>query len=121
MRSAATAIVLLGALTSCAPTEASTVRQLVESGALTGQALTVSGVLKIDHGYYNLHSPDHARCVGLLLTNDQRARYGSLEGARVTVAGRFDAEGCGRNGLCVEDLCGPAVLTDISSLDERRR
>lgn len=79
-----------------------------------GKTLTVSGLLKVDNGYYNLFSRDQKECIGLLLTDSQRESYRSLINRRVAATGKFSAEGCGRAGICVEHICGPAILTDVA-------
>ena len=79
-----------------------------------GQNVSLRGVLKINNGYYNLFSKDQQECVGLLLTNNQRERFKELAGQQVAVTGTFEAEGCGRDGICVEHICGPAILTNVT-------
>lgn len=78
-----------------------------------GKLLSVHGLLKTNAGYYNLYSQNQKECVGLLLTDSQREKYTNLIGQQVVVRGTFKSEGCGREGICVEHICGPAIFTDV--------
>lgn len=79
-----------------------------------GEKVVLKGFLKVNSGYYNLFSGDQKECIGLLLTDAQRESYKGLAGQRVAATGTFEAEGCGRNGICVEHMCGPAILTNVT-------
>jgi len=79
-----------------------------------GKSLTLRGLLKTNSGFYNLFSSDRKECIGLLLTDSQRQSYEALVDQKVVVTGNLDAEGCGRDGICVEHICGPTILTDVS-------
>lgn len=79
-----------------------------------GKSVTVSGILRERGGYYNLFSNDGKECIGILLTDRQRREYRRFADHRVTVAGTLEAEGCGREGICVERLCGPTIMTGVT-------
>lgn len=82
--------------------------------SVDGQIVAIHGLLKEDGGYYNIYSRDGERCVGLLLTDLQRSEYRVHANSEVLVRGVLEAEGCGREGVCVERLCGPAILTGVA-------
>jgi hypothetical protein len=86
---------------------------LAQRQAVDGHVVTVRGILGTRHGLFNLYSRDRQHCVGLLVTDAQRLRYVGFDGRPVEATGRMMAEGCGRNGICDEHLCGPAVLRDV--------
>lgn len=79
-----------------------------------GQRVNVGGTLVSSHGLMNLYSSDRRECVGLLITDEQRASYLELEGRDIAVSGVFRAQGCGRDGICDEHLCAPGILVDVS-------
>jgi hypothetical protein len=79
--------------------------------------VTVHGRLQVqEHGLVNLYTANRQLCVGLLVTNRDRPHYRARQGRIVTVSGRLQAEGCGREGICDEHLCGPAILHDMELL-----
>lgn len=80
---------------------------------LDGQELEVQGVVGSWHRGVNLYSPDRDACIGLLATEAEVLRFRALEGKRATVHGTLEAEGCGRDDICDEHLCGPAVLSSV--------
>lgn len=108
-------LLLCAALSSCATDHRDDVYSAVQArNANDGKSITISGLLKTNSGYYNLFSSDQKECIGLLLTDSQRQAYEGLAGQKVVVTGKLDAEGCGRDGICVEHICGPTILTDVS-------
>jgi hypothetical protein len=116
MRHASTLLLAAGTLlASCVTDEGpgSVSNLLAQRQAVDGQVVTVRGILSARHGLLNLYSRDRQQCVGLLVTDADRLRYAGLDGRPVQATGRMMAEGCGRNGICDERLCGPAVLRDI--------
>jgi hypothetical protein len=64
----------------------------------------------------NLYSSDRQQCIGLLVTTAQQPRYRQRSGQSVSLSGRLQAQGCGRDGICDEHLCGPAILRDVELL-----
>lgn len=80
-----------------------------------GKVIILSGTLRESNGYYNLFSKNGQECVGVLLTDGQKEDYKSLVGRRVTLTGTLEAEGCGRDGICVEHICGPTIMTRITA------
>ena len=95
--------------------------------AQDGETVTVGGTLKTTNGYFNLFSRDQRECIGLLLTDAQREEYRTYVGKRIQARGQLEAEGCGREGICVEHLCGPTILTKVTlsppsqQADDRQR
>jgi hypothetical protein len=85
-----------------------------------GQRVQIEGTLSPRHGFLNLFSQDKKQCVGLLLTPNERGMLGTYSERKVSVSGIFRAEGCGRDGICDEHLCGPGVLTDVSLISKVR-
>lgn len=79
-----------------------------------GKTVTVTGILGVYRIYYNLYSKDGQRCIGLLLSDDQRVEYKSSVGKRVTLTGTLEAEGCGRDGICMDSLCSPTIMTHVT-------
>ena len=86
---------------------------LANAAAQDGTRVTVHGRLIADHGFINLYSPDRRQCLGLLVFEESKRLYLHRDHRVVTVEGRLQAEGCGREGMCVEQLCGPAILRDV--------
>jgi len=86
------------------------------AAAQDGTRVTVHGRLHLTHGLINLYSRNRRLCVGLLVPINQVERFRRLAGREVTVSGRVQAEGCGREGICDEHLCGPAILRDVELL-----
>ena len=118
LRPVAAVAFLVGA--SCASTAADTrvadsVQILVrERVARDGMTVQAEGVLRSSHGLLNLYSHDLQVCIGLPMRNFELERFRQLEGQRVSVSGTLHAEGCGRDGICDEHLCGPAILRDVA-------
>lgn len=109
------AIMVGVALSSCVTGGRDDVYSAIEERAENdGKSVTVRGLLKTNSGYYNLFSSNGKECIGLLLTDSQRQSYKGLVDQKVVVTGNLDAEGCGRDGICVEHICGPTILTDVS-------
>ncbi|MBB5986633.1 hypothetical protein [Sphingobium lignivorans] len=79
-----------------------------------GKVIILSGTLRERNGYYNLFSRNNQECVGILITDSQKEDFKSLVGKRVTLTGTLEAEGCGRDGICVEHLCGPTIMTGVT-------
>ena len=99
---------------ACATQSPDPVRELVsERVSRDGTVVELSGILRSNHGLLNLYARNGRTCVGLLMRNEEIARYQSLAGRMITLSGTLHAEGCGRDGICDEDLCGPAVLGDV--------
>lgn len=104
-------------LVSCAATlQDEVVSAVARSKENNGKTITISGILKERNGYYNLFSRNGNECVGILLNDQQREEYSPRAGKRVTITGTLEAEGCGRDGICVEHLCGPTIMTSITIL-----
>lgn len=82
--------------------------------AIDGNEVRVTGIVVMQHGLANLYSEDRQECVGLLITDGQRPMFAAQDNQTVDVIGTMWAEGCGREGICDEHLCGPAVLRDVS-------
>lgn len=80
-----------------------------------GKHVTIQGFLRSRDGFLNLFSKDAEQCVGLLLTTAERAKFSRFVDRKVSIAGTFQAEACGRDGICDEHLCGPGVLTMVST------
>ena len=87
---------------------------LANRHALDGSHVEVQGILEVDHGYVNLMARNRQECVGLVTYVEDRARYVALNDHRVAASGIMDAEGCGRNGMCSEHFCGPAILRQVT-------
>lgn len=79
-----------------------------------GRLIMVSGTFRERNGYYNLFSSDGQECIGILTTDRQKIDYRSFVGQKVSVVGILQAEGCGREGICVEHLCGPTIMTGVT-------
>lgn len=102
-------------LVACAATRHDDVILVVEHRKDNdGKVISLSGTLRERSGYYNLFSINGRECVGVLLTDSQKDDYKYLVGRRVTLTGTLEAEGCGRDGICVEHLCGPAIMTSVT-------
>ena len=81
------------------------------------RAVTVHGRVRVqEHGLVNLYAADRQQCIGLLVTDRDRPNYRERKGRIVSVIGRLHAQGCGREGLCDDHLCGPAILRDVELL-----
>lgn len=110
-------LVSIMSLISCASTlQDSVVDTVSRSKQNDGKSITVSGFFREKNGYYNLFSKDNDECIGVLLTDQQKNEFRSRSGKRVTITGTLEAEGCGRDGICVEHLCGPTIMTNITAL-----
>jgi hypothetical protein len=86
---------------------------LANAAPQDGTRVTVQGRLVADHGFINLYSSDRQQCIGLLVFEEDKRLYLRRDHRVVTVEGRLQAQGCGRIGFCVEQLCGPAILRDV--------
>lgn len=105
---------------SCATNATDPVQALVrERTAQDGNTVRIRGVLRSSHGLFNLYARNSHVCIGLLMRSDDLNRYRALEGKTVSVSGTLHAEGCGRDGICDEHLCGPAVLRNVTITIER--
>lgn len=103
------------AIASCAAGSAFSVHRLLsERQAHQAMRVSVVGVLGLRHGLVNLFSRNGRECIGLLTHVEDRGSYSALNGQTVLVSGILEAEGCGRNGICDEHLCGPAILRDVT-------
>lgn len=117
MKKRAILLVSTVSLISCAVTmQDSVVDTVSRSRQNDGKSITVSGLLREKNGYYNLFSKNNEECVGVLLTDQQKKEFRSSAGKRVALTGTLEAEGCGRDGICVEHLCGPTIMTNITTL-----
>lgn len=104
-----------GFLASCTASHRDDVRlAMANRNNNDGKLVTVSGMLRERSGYYNLFSSDGQECIGVLLTDSQKLNYRSFSGQKVKVAGTLKSEGCGREGICVEHLCGPTIMTGVT-------
>lgn len=102
-------------LVSCTTGHTDEVYSAIESRFVNdGKIITVQGILQFNSGYYNIFSEDRKECIGLLLTDRQRQSYKELIDRKAVVTGKLDAEGCGRDGICVEHICGPTILKEAS-------
>lgn len=107
--------ITLGSLLSCTtPHHDDVVKAILNRIDNDGNSIVVSGILRRSSSYYNLFSSDGRECIGILLTDRQMSEYSSIVNHRVTVAGTLEAEGCGREGICVEHLCGPTIMTGVT-------
>ena len=105
-------ILLLGA---CAGTLADPIHALIRDRSIKdGTHVQVVGRIGVSHGLISLFSIDRKECIGLLVTEAQRKQLIQLDGNLARVSGILEAEGCGREGICVEHLCGPTVLTNVT-------
>jgi hypothetical protein len=86
-----------------------------------GKRITVRGVLSSRHGLLNLFTRRAEQCLGLILTPAERVALTRYVEREISLIGIFHAEGCGRDGICDEHLCGPGVLTHVSLLDDNSR
>jgi hypothetical protein len=86
-----------------------------------GQRIQVRGILSPRHDFLNLFTKDKQQCLGLLLTSNERATLTGYSERKVSLIGSFRAEGCGRDGICDEHLCGPGVLTNVSLISKEAR
>ena len=103
------------ALAACATGSAFSVHRLLsERQAHQATRVSVVGVLGLRHGLVNLFSRNGRECIGLLTHVEDRDSYAALNGQMVSVSGTLEAEGCGRDGICDEHLCGPAILRDVT-------
>lgn len=88
-------------------------RAVSEAELRNSQVVQVHGVIGSWHSGVNLLSPSRRECIGLLSAQTDLTRLRAYEGQRVTVSGTLQAQGCGREGICDEHLCGPAVLSSV--------
>lgn len=86
-----------------------------------GKRIVVRGVLSSRHGLLNLFTRRAEQCLGLVLTPAERVVLTRYIEHEISLIGIFQAEGCGRDGICDEHLCGPGVLTHVSLLDDNSR
>lgn len=100
--------------TSCIASRDDVTHTMEHRNNYNEKTISISGVMRENSGFYNLFSNDRQECIGLLLTDSQRLEYKSYVGHRVTVAGILKAEGCGREGICVEHLCSPTIMTGVT-------
>ena len=109
-------LIVLGLTMSCAPVDhTSSVGDVIKSSDRhDGRQIVVRGVMSSRDGFLNLFSGDRKECIGLLLTSAERATYFKFAERKVSVSGTFRSQGCGRDGICDEHLCGPGVLTDVT-------
>jgi hypothetical protein len=94
---------------------------LASAPRYNGQRISVRGVLSSRHGLFNLFTRRAEQCLGLILTPAERVVLTRYVEREISLTGIFQAEGCGRDGICDEHLCGPGVLTHVSLLDENSR
>ncbi len=109
---------------SCATYEQyASVKTILEStDRYDGRRVIVRGNLSSRHGILNLFTRGAKQCIGLVLPPAERATLSRYVEREISLAGTFQAEGCGRDGICDEHLCGPGVLTQVSlSEDESRK
>jgi hypothetical protein len=82
--------------------------------ARNGQQVQLTGLLLVSHRFANLYAQNRRLCIGLIFRAPDENRRQALHGRAVRVSGTVQAEGCGRDGICDERLCGPAILTDVT-------
>jgi hypothetical protein len=107
---------------SCAASKSDvSVKTALKSAATyDGLRVTVRGHLSSRHSFLNLFSQNGQQCLGLIPADDEIASLRAEEGRNVSISGVLRAEGCGREGICDEHICGPAVLTDVIVLNDNR-
>ena len=106
---------IVTSLIGCAYASGYDVRTIVQQATIyDGRTITVRGVIVRHDLFLNLYSRDRQVCIGLLVSNDLRESLYQYEGETIAVSGRLHAQGCGRDAMCVEHLCGPAVLRDVT-------
>jgi hypothetical protein len=105
---------LTGALLACAPAAPPVARVLSSSAEEDGKRVQVSGIVTPRGNMLNLFSRSGKECIGLLVSDEQKKDLRQFVGRRVVASGILDAQACGRNGVCSEHLCGPAVLRDVT-------
>lgn len=102
-------------LLSCASSKSNNVKMVVESrNQYSNKIVSISGILRERNSFYNLFSNDSQECIGVMLTDSQKELYKNMNGRNVAVRGILKPEGCGREGICVEHLCGPTIVTDVT-------
>lgn len=79
-----------------------------------GRIIQVQGVISPRHGILNLFTKNKQQCLGLILKPSERAKLIEHSERKISLSGTFQAEGCGRDAICDEHLCGPGVLTNVS-------
>ena len=106
---------MVSLLFSCAGGRPDNISNIIANRALyNNKVVTVSGILREKNRYYNLFSGYKRECIGLLLTDGQKEAYKTNNNRRVMVSGTLRSEGCGREGICVEHLCGPTIMTGVT-------
>ena len=81
-----------------------------------GHQITVRGRISSRHGLLSLFNRSAKQCIGLILTPSERLSFSKYVEREISVTGTFQADGCGRDGVCDEHLCGPGVLTHVTLL-----
>ena len=87
---------------------------LADRSAFDRRDIELTGILRMDHGVANLYSRDGRECIGLVSSAADQPHYRALDGRRVHVRGKLDAEGCGLRGMCTHQMCGPAIMRDVT-------
>lgn len=105
---------LLIVFISCANRQDAVINMVNHRNSFNNMQVSVEGILETRNGFFNIFSRDRQLCIGLLVYNRDIPRYSALVRRRVVATGRLQAEGCGREGVCTEYLCGPAILRDVS-------
>lgn len=102
-------------LFSCASPKANNVKKTVENiDQYRDKTVSISGILRECNNFYNLFSNDLQECIGVMLTDSQKKLYKNVGDQNVTVRGIMKPQGCGHDGICVEHLCGPTIITDVT-------
>jgi hypothetical protein len=107
-------LALVIGVAGCATTSSTSLpveRAVREASQRNGQLVQVEGFVGSWHNGVNLFSPSRRECIGLLVRDTDVVRFRAIDGRRVTVRGKLEAQGCGYDGICDEHLCGPAVLS----------
>jgi hypothetical protein len=105
-------VATLSALASCSSAVSSyNVSSLLSSDANGISIVSVSGILQYSKGSLNLYSRSGNVCVGILASENELQQFRAFSRKSVTVTGTYDPQGCGENGICDHNLCGPGTMS----------
>lgn len=108
------AVSVTAAVAGCISSNRPPIARAVDEAELrNSQLVQVQGVVGSWHEGVNLYAPSREECIGLLVTEAELPRLRAQEGKKVTVSGKLEAQGCGRDGICDEHVCGPAILSSV--------